>query len=211
MREAEADMNLVSVILPLMNVIFFYAGWLICLWGAQAGKGWIGGVFTIAVLGFHFALSKNVKKDLLLLIIVTIMGTFLDSCYQNWDWIRYKSPNRLFPFMAPFWITSLYALLAINLDYSLRWLGSRPYLAALLGAWGVVSTYIAGEKIGAAEFLSEWTIRYIGVIWIFFFPFLFWISRQLDRLFFIPQTTPTPKPQSIADNAEEERKGKRRD
>lgn len=180
-------MRFVDALLALMNVIFFYAGWLICLWSAQAGRGWVGVVFTIAVLGFHCGMTKGLKKDLALVVIVGVMGTFLDSCYQNWDWIRYASPNRALPFIAPLWITSLYALLAINLDHSLKWLSNRPYLAALLGAWGGVASYIAGERIGAAEVLSEWTMSYIGAIWLFFFPLLFWISRQVDRFFFSPE------------------------
>lgn len=177
-------MSVVSVLLSLLNVIFFYSGWIICLWGAKAGMGWVGVVFTLAVLGFHYCFVKDAKKDFALAVIVVIMGTFLDSCYQNWDWIRYKSPNRLLPFMAPLWVSSLYALLAININHGLAWLNHRPYLAALLGAWGAVTSYITGERIGAAEFLSEWTIYSIGAIWIFFFPFLFWINRQIDRFFF---------------------------
>lgn len=174
-------MNFVELFLSLMNAIFFYAGWLICLWGAQAGKGWVGVVFTIAVFGLHCCLTKGLRKEIALSIIIVALGTFLDSCYQNWGWVHYASPNRMFPMIAPLWISSLYLLLAINMNHSLYWLSNRPYLAALLGAWGGVASYIAGERIGAAQFSSEWVIVYIGAIWLFFFPFLFWMGRQLDR------------------------------
>ena len=95
------------------------------------------------------------KKDLVLAFIVVVMGTLLDSFYQDVGWIRYASPNRLLPFLAPFWISSLYLLLAINLDHSLRWLASRPYLAAILGVWGAVASYMRGKEWALPNFYQN--------------------------------------------------------
>lgn len=163
------------------NGVLFYAGWVVVLWGAGHQAAWIGVLVTFLIVALQLSLSHQRCKDTLLLIIICLIGGALDTIYQTRGVIHYESPNIWLPSIVPLWVISLYALLAVSLDYSLGWLKGRPVIAAILGSAGAVATYLAGERSGVATFGSEGAIVVIALVWVILMPSLVALSGWLGK------------------------------
>lgn len=172
-----------KILSGMVGGALFYIGWAICLWGVANQMAWLGVLCIGAILIGHFFLSKHRARDALVVVFSVLAGTLLDSALQGYGLIVYLHPYVTMPWLAPLWITSLYALLAINIDYSLGWLHGRPFLAATLGAAGAIVSYLAGVRIGAATFTSDATVYFIAVVWLVFFPLLYIVSDYCQRWF----------------------------
>ena len=183
MKEPIAEENPLApkvLFMRVVNGLFFYGGWLICMWAATRGWNELAVGSTALIVGIHCFFSPQIKKDLWLLCLICLAGTALDSFYQAIGLLSYACPNQTLCWLAPSWITSIYALLAINLDHSLGWLRHYTLLAALCGAGGAAATYLAGERTGVVQFHSGWTVPIITLIWLFFFPGLYLVSDRMD-------------------------------
>lgn len=159
----------------------FYAGWVALMWAAAEKRAWIGVLATVVILIVHFCLTHQRLKDLILVLTIGLAGTVIDSLYLDLGLIEYMSPNRLIPWLAPFWLTSIYALLAINLDHSMGWMRNYLWFAAILGAAGAEASYLAAVRMGAAQFSSSAAMPIIGIVWILFLPGLYLFSTRLDH------------------------------
>lgn len=174
-----------KILSGIVGGALFYIGWAICLWAVANQMAWLGVLCIAAILAGHFLVSKHRARDGLVVVFSVLSGTLLDSALQSYGLIIYLHPYVTMPWLAPLWITSLYALLAINIDYSLGWLHGRPLLAGMLGGAGAVASYAAGVRIGAATFTSSATVYVIGLVWVIFFPLLYVVSDQCQRWFSI--------------------------
>ena len=96
----------------------------------------------------------------------------MDSMWMHLGIIEYKGVLPFLPMLCPPWVICIYALLAIALNHSLRWLKAYPILAALCGGIGAVMTYKGGEGVGAAVFHGPFYLvpLLIGTIWAILFP-----------------------------------------
>lgn len=168
------------LLMGVLNGAIFYAGWVLCLVSPAQGWAWLGILGTFALMAIQLSFSHQRWKDVKLAVLVAAIGTLFDSLYQGFGLISFQSPNVVLPWLAPFWITTLYALLAVSIDNSLLWLRGRQLLAAPLGVLGGVATYLAGERMGAAHFESSATLPIIAIVWLFFFPGVFALSDWLD-------------------------------
>lgn len=167
----------------LLNGALFYAGWFYCVMSAAKGYPQEALFVTAAILIIHFLVFEQRRKDVILLITMVPIGFLLDSSYAYFGWVRFHSPNPLYPWMAPLWVLSLYAIFAITLNHSLSWLKAKPLYSAVLGTGGIASTYLAGLRLGAIDFIEPWYIVLggIGAIWFFYTPALFAFCRYLDK------------------------------
>ncbi len=172
-------------LLRIINFAFFYFGWGVCLKQASAGRPFDGAFVVLLLLAIHLYLVKERVQEAYLIIIVTFFGTCLDTVYSLTGIIKYAGEYTHLPWLAPIWLSSIWALFAMSLNHSLSWLYGRWVLASLLGASGAVFTYIAGAKVGAATFLisETTTLIVVGVIWFFLFPALLFFSHWFASLF----------------------------
>lgn len=163
----------------------FYAIWFLCLGMVVQGREVWGIAIVLAFLVGHFAFSKNRPKELLVLFLTVLIGFCLDSAYIVGGVISYSTVNPLADWAAPFWILSMYALFATTIDYSLSWIQQTPgWMRAVLGAGGGVASYVAGERMGVADFLlPQWgTVIILALVWAWMFPILYWLNDRLNTV-----------------------------
>ncbi len=181
------------IIQRIISFLFFYIGWGICLECASQGEPYIGPLVVFGMLVFHLGFIKRRMEELFLVITVALAGTVIDSIYSFVGLIHYKAGYPAFPHLAPLWLTSVWVLYAMCLNYSLSWFYQRWILASVLGASTAILSYLAGERVGAIVFLHPtFTMECtIGLVWAVAFPLSLiysrWVSRQFANCRFCKQ------------------------
>ena len=166
----------------LLNVAAFQAAWFACVALAARGEAALAvGAVAIAVL-LHLALSRKMQVDALLAVIAIGVGLVWDTAAIRAGWITYAAPGP-FPGIAPAWILALWALFATALREPLRWMHSRPVVAALFGAVGGPVSYAAAARMGACAFPDRAdSMVALGIGWAVMTPLLVQLARRLDAL-----------------------------
>ncbi len=149
---------------------------------AGAGHPLWGSGAVALILCLHVGFCRRRVGELKLLGSVFLIGGAIDSL----QWLAGFSiaPAESMPtLLAPLWFATLYANFATTLRFSLAWLGSRPALAALLGATGGPITYRAGVGFGAIELRDpEWmSLLLLALVWGVLTPGFFHLERWLRR------------------------------
>ena len=134
----------------LVNAVLFQIGWWTVVLTSPLAN-WLPLFITLIILLIHFKfVSSEPWVDLKLAILTAILGFLVDSLMLRFE--VYKLPNNAL--YAPIWLVCLWALFSMSLRLSMRWLWSRLWLSALLGAiFGPIS-YAAGSKLGILDFGS---------------------------------------------------------
>jgi len=177
------NVKYIDLIKRILNGALFYIGWLICMHQAPGNYPYIGPLVVAAILGYNLVMTHMKIVDLILIAVLALVGTIVDTIYIQAGMITYKGGYASFPNIAPLWITSLWALYAISINHSLVWLNYNMTLAALMGAGGAISSYLVGIKLEGAEFLwPEYTsLAVIGVVWAVVVPLSLKFSSWLKR------------------------------
>ncbi|MDP1835770.1 MAG: DUF2878 domain-containing protein [Chlamydiales bacterium] len=171
------------IVARIFNSLSFYGGWTALVVYAASGRPYMGLAILTPLMLVHFVLSHQRGKDLLFLSSVTLAGCFIDIGLITSGVLTYASPNGWAWWAPPVWMAGVYLLFAAAVDYSLFWLRNYPVAAAVLGALGGMSSYAAGERLGAATFLmpGAHSLIVIGIVWFIFMPAVCWYSGWLDR------------------------------
>jgi hypothetical protein len=163
-----------------LNVAAFQAGWLACVLAAAHGWPWAGVAVATVIVALHAAFAARPEQELKLAAVAVLAGAFFDSALAALGWIRF-APEAAAPYLAPWWILALWALLGTTLNVSLGWLRSRPVLAALLGAASAPFAYWAGERLGAVELRQPaLALGALALGWAALLPGLLAAARRLD-------------------------------
>lgn len=172
-----------TIIKYLMNGGLFYVGWFVAMTGATFGYGWLGPLFLAPWLVLHLCYFCHRHHELIFIGIVTAAGFAIDTLYLRTGVLTYASPNPLSPLLCPPWILSIYAMYAMTINHSLKWLRHQRLLAIPLGAFGGTITYVAGERIHAVEFLlpKGWSPTVIAVVWAVMLPASYWLMDHITR------------------------------
>jgi len=167
-----------------VNFILFQIGWFACVFGAARGLVWAGPLAASIVLAIHFWRLRERRGERILLVVVAVFGTLLDTAMSNYGVIRYEATA--VSWLCPPWIIAIWLLFAATLNHSFSWLSGRLLLAFFLGAIGGPMSYAAGGRMGALEFAPEtvWAISVTSVVWSAALPvcvgFAAW-TRSTDR------------------------------
>ena len=86
--------------------------------------------------------------------MAVFIGLVFDSLLESSGWLRYPS-GMLLSNMAPYWILAMWALFATTLNSSMGWLKNKLILASVLGAIFGPLSYMAGQRLGAIEFIDS--------------------------------------------------------
>lgn len=167
--------------LLVANIVAFQAGWLACVLGAAGGRPWLGPLVALPVLAFHLRSAARPGVELALLAAAGLTGLALDSLLVLAGRLAFEE-GVLVPGLAPYWMVALWLLFATTFNVSLRWLRTRPALAALLGAVGGPLAYLAGARLGAAEVLEPALATHLAVALAYALatPLLLALARRLD-------------------------------
>ena len=163
------------------NLVGFELAWFACVLGAAHGWPGAGVAVAAVVIGLYLGLSALPARDGALILAAAVAGLVWDSLMIQLGWIVYAEPGPL-PTLAPLWILALWALFAITLRVPLRWLHTRPVLAALLGAIGGPLSYLAAARLGACRFAEPTAaVLALALGWAAITPLLLALAHRLDR------------------------------
>ncbi|MDH3311252.1 MAG: DUF2878 domain-containing protein [Gammaproteobacteria bacterium] len=163
-----------------VNFILFQAGWFACVLGAANGQPLAGTGIALTIVLLHVLRSARPRVEVALVLLVAAIGTVWDSGVMLLGVLNYTS-GLLFPYVVPPWMIALWMVFATTLNISLRWLKTRPLLAALLGATGGPAAYYAGHALGAVgmpEVVTAVSVQGLG--WGILVPLLVWLSIKFD-------------------------------
>ena len=155
----------------LLNLALYEAGWLACVLGAANGRPWMGACTGLFLLIVHITFCRDRQKEIVTVVLIALMGTLVDSV-QAFSGVFVFLSGYWTPWVVPFWITVMWLQFATLFHFALSWLSGRYLLAAVLGAVGGPSAYLAGERLGAAVFsLSyRYSITFLAAVWFFVLP-----------------------------------------
>lgn len=164
----------------LINLLAFQIGWFACVLGAANGYPWLGPVVVMLVVALHLGRVAQPQPELMLIAIAGLLGVLFDSALARTNWVTY--PNGiLLAGTAPYWIVTMWLSFATTLNVSLRWLRSRVWAAAAIGAIGGPISYLAGQQFGALEFLfPAGALAFLAIGWALVIPALIWFSERFD-------------------------------
>ena len=130
----------------LFNFLAYQLAWFACVLGAAHDLAWAGALFAVSVAALHLALRRD-PSELRLVVSAAAIGFLVDSALVRAQFVEFASAD--WNGWAPVWMVSLWMAFATTLNHSLRWLASRPWVAALAGAIGGPLAYLAGARLGA--------------------------------------------------------------
>ncbi|MCW9046523.1 MAG: DUF2878 domain-containing protein [Gammaproteobacteria bacterium] len=132
----------------VVNFIIFQLGWFSCVLMAAQGLHETGIFIALLLVCVQLFLADNRKKLLILMAIVTLIGSAWDSVMTSLGILVFDT-GMIVSFLAPGWIIAMWLMFATTLNVSFRWLFGRYWLAMLLGAICGPLTYQAGAAMSA--------------------------------------------------------------
>ena len=164
----------------LFNIIGFQSSWWACVLGVQNGYIYLGPSMMIFFLITHLMLNGNNRSEIIFIIIVGLLGSFVDTIFLQSSLIIYEGLT--LSFFAPLWIISMWLGFAATINHSLGWLDGKWFFAFLLGAIFGPLSYLAGLKFGAINFqMSVFTIVILSLVWGITVPLLYHLNRIIIR------------------------------
>ena len=163
----------------LINFVLFQLGWFACILGAAHGYVAAAVLFCAAVATFHIWQSHDRIQEGVLLLKIGALGIVADTLLLQTGSLVFESKG-LMPALSPIWMWSLWVILGCTLNESMSWLKGRFVLAAVLGAITGPLSYLAGVKLGAAQWGDETqALVLLGIIWAIAMPLLFWWAGKV--------------------------------
>jgi Protein of unknown function (DUF2878) len=166
--------------IQIVNFIVFQAAWFGAVLGAAHGLPLWGTAGVVAAIAWHLSVSARPASEARLIAIACGIGFVVESASAIQGHIAYPSGQPV-AWLAPYWMVALWGELAIALNVTMRWLKSRLWLAALLGAIAGPASFVSGVKLGGAQFLdATHALVWLGVTWAVLMPLLVRLSSRFD-------------------------------
>ena len=153
---------------PWFNALWFQTTWFCAVLGRDALLR-----LTAALILLHLALARDLKRELLQLSAVALVGITVDACLSAGGFYLFEDGV-----LVPLWLCCLWLAFATTLRRSLAFFGPRPVLTALAGAVVLPFNYLVGGRMGAVEFGYALPLTFIvvGLAWALLLPVLYRIA-----------------------------------
>ena len=166
--------------IQIANVVVFQAAWFAAVLGAAHGLPLAGTACIAVAIAWHLAVSARPAQEARLVALACLIGFVVESAVVMQGHIAYPS-GQPDPQFAPYWIVALWGLLAIALNVTMRWLRSRWWLAAVLGAIAGPMSFAGGVRLGGAQFIDATAaLATLALVWAVLMPALVWLSIRFD-------------------------------
>ena len=164
----------------LINILGFQLGWFSCVLGAAHGMPWLGPLITLPIIAWHVSGARIMRAELLLLAIVTLIGSGFDQLLLLQGWIRYPASG--WPAsLLPIWMVTLWMLFCTTLNISLRWMRRHTLTAIIFGFIGGPLAYLGGQNLGAMIMVETKPLMFsLALGWGLLMPTLLWLSKHFD-------------------------------
>lgn len=165
----------------LINFVAFQLGWFACVLSAANNQPLLGIVCALLLLGLHFSLSSQLRRDLLLVSGIALIGSSWDSLL-TWQQLMLFSSGQYHHNLAPAWISAMWLMFATTINVSLRWLYQRYWLAALLGAIAGPLAYNAGAALGAVSMPQPvLALLVMSIGWALMMPLFIKLAERIEQ------------------------------
>ena len=135
----------------LISFVLFQIAWFAAVIGGAHDLDFVASSPALALFAFHILNNHRRWFDATASITsIFIMGIVIEIILLKSGVISYRglTASTSFP---PLWILALWLAFATLPDGALSWLEGRTILQIIFGAVGGPLSYLAGEKLGAAE------------------------------------------------------------
>ncbi|MGQ3002139.1 DUF2878 domain-containing protein [Variovorax sp.] len=164
----------------ITNFVVFQLAWFAAVLGAAHGHPLWGTACIAAAIAWHLWVSARPAQEARLVAIACALGVAIETGHALGGLVRYPSGQPIAQ-LAPYWMVALWGLFAIALNVTLRWLHRRYLLAAVLGAVCGPASFVAGVKLGAAQFVDRGpALVVLAVVWAVAMPLLVWLAQRFD-------------------------------
>lgn len=164
----------------LINFVAFQLGWFACVLSAANNQPLLGIICALLLLGLHFSLSTQVRRDLVLVSAIALIGSSWDSLL-TWQQLMQFSSGQYHHNLAPAWISAMWLMFASTINVSLRWLYRRYFLAAMLGAIAGPLAYQAGAALGAVVLPQPLlTLGVMSIGWALMMPLFIRLAQGIE-------------------------------
>ncbi len=163
-----------------VNIVAFQAAWLALVLSAADGRTAPGLAAGVAAVLIHLVRSTHPAREAAVLLAAVLIGFAAETGLLRSGLIGYAAPQPAAG-TVPVWLLMIWLVFATTLNGSMAWLGTRPLLAAVLGAIFGPLAYLAGEGLGGMEIREpRWlTLAAISAIWLVAMPILLAIARRM--------------------------------
>jgi hypothetical protein len=159
-----------------INFIGFQIGWFACVIGAANGYPLLATAIASLIIVLHLCRANNVYSELSVIISAVVIGISWESLLLASDWLAYASSGSASSF-APIWLIAMWALFATTINLSMAWLKQRWLLASFMGSVFGPLAFIAGEKLGAVQFIDRSSALFaLALGWASLMPLLLWLA-----------------------------------
>ena len=164
----------------LMNIAAFKVGWISSVVGGASQLPWVGPIAVLFAISLHLYFARRPQSEILLIVSCGLIGAAFDSFLVAAGWVSYSS-GVFFEYAAPYWIIAMWMLFATTPNVSMRWMSGRPMVAAAMGFFAGPMSYVAGNKLGAIEFVNETAaLAALAVGWAVMLPLLMRLAGRLN-------------------------------
>ncbi|HEY9200126.1 MAG TPA: DUF2878 domain-containing protein [Gammaproteobacteria bacterium] len=165
----------------LINFVAFQLGWFACVLSAASNRPMLGIGSALLLLGLHFSLSAQLRRDLLLVSGIALIGSSWDSLL-TWQQLMLFSSGQYHHNLAPAWISAMWLMFATTINVSLRWLYQRYWLAALLGAIAGPLAYHAGAALDAVTMPQPvLALLVMSIGWALMMPLFIKLAERIEQ------------------------------
>lgn len=166
--------------LQLANLLVSQLAWFAAVLGAAHGHPLAGALCALAAIGWHLSVVQRPGRELRLVLLACLVGGAAETVVVALGHVAYPSGQPL-AHWPPYWMVALWGLFAIALNVNLRWLRSRLWLAACLGAVAGPAAFAAGVRLGGASFIhAAPALATLAVLWALALPVLLCLSVRFD-------------------------------
>jgi hypothetical protein len=141
---------------------------------------WLGLLLVMVIVVLHVKRASWPAGEAQLIILASLFGVVFDSLLVASGWVHYAS-GMVLTNVAPYWIIAMWALFATTLNSSMGWLREKLLMASVLGAIFGPLSYMAGQRLGAIEFIDSGkaTIA-LALVWSIAMPVLMYTARRFS-------------------------------
>jgi hypothetical protein len=161
-----------------LNILGFQTAWWACIAGVGRGLEIPALLYGLVLAGLHLRFAHQPQQEAKLAALAMLVGMAADTLLQTTSVISFYG-WALGP-LSPFWLWLLWALFAMTLNTSLKFLQSHTlWLSAAAGLVFGPLTYYAGAQLGAASFDSTpFHFGVLAITWGFALPVLVYAARH---------------------------------
>jgi len=172
------------------NFVLFQLGWFACVIGAANHQVLWPTIGTLIYIGLHIWCSSRRVSELKLIFKAILFGVSADTLIANFGFLSFEDawPS---VYLSPFWMWTLWALVASTINSSLVWLRGKPVLGAILGAIAGPMSYEAGIRMGAGDWGPSGQIGgliLLSLAWGIAIPLFFYWDRPVGLALLKNQT-----------------------